>query len=37
MNKKQQEFELYLDEKIAACKQRSKQLTADDRTDEGNF
>ena len=37
MNKKQQEFELYLDEKIAACKQRSKRLTADDRTDEGNF
>ena len=37
MNEQYQKFESYLDEKIAACKQRSKQLTADDRTDEGNF
>ena len=27
----QQKFELYLDEQIAACKQHSKLLTADDR------
>lgn len=34
---KQQKFELYLDEQIAACKQRSKLLAKDDRMDEGNF
>ena len=33
----QQKFELYLNEQIAACKQHSKLLTADDRMDEGNF
>lgn len=37
MNERQQKFELYLDEQIAACKQRSKQLTADERMDESNF
>ncbi len=31
------EFELYLEEQITACKQRSKQFIADDRMDEGNF
>lgn len=34
---KQQEFETYLDEQIAACKQRSRLLAGDDRVDEGNF
>lgn len=37
MNEQQQKFELYLDEQIAACKQRIKLLTEDDRMDEGNF
>lgn len=36
MNEQQQKFESYLDEQIAACKQRSKLLTEDDRMDEGN-
>ena len=31
----QQKFESYLDEQIAACKQRSKLLAEDDRMDEG--
>lgn len=37
MKEQQQKFELYLDEQIAACKQRGKMLTADDRMDERNF
>ncbi|MBD5084982.1 MAG: hypothetical protein HDT33_07970 [Clostridiales bacterium] len=37
MNEQQRKFESYLDEQIAACKQRSKLLAEDDRTDEGNF
>lgn len=37
MNEKQQKFESWLDEQIAACKQRSKLLTEDARMDEGNF
>ena len=37
MNEQQRKFEFYLDEQIAACKQRSKLLAADDRIDEGNF
>ena len=37
MNEQQQKFESYLDEQIAACKQRSQLLTEDDRMDEGNF
>ncbi|MCI8401862.1 MAG: hypothetical protein HFI38_07205 [Lachnospiraceae bacterium] len=37
MNEQQQKFELYLDEQIAACKQRGKLLAEDDRVDEGNF
>ena len=37
MKKKKKKFELYLDEQIAACKQRSKLFVADDRMDEGNF
>lgn len=36
MNEQQQKFESYLDEQIAACKQRSKLLAEDDRMDEGN-
>ena len=34
MNEQQRKFEVYLDEQIAARKQRSKLLTADDRVDE---
>lgn len=37
MDERRQKFELYLDEKIAACKQRTKLLTEDNRVDEGNF
>ena len=37
MKEQQRKFEAYLDEQIAACKQRSKLLAEDDRTDEGNF
>ena len=37
MKAQQQKFESYLDEQIAACKQRGKLLAADDRADEGNF
>ena len=37
MNEQQRKFESYLDEQIAACKQRSKLLAEDDRVDEGNF
>ena len=37
MNEQQRKFELYLEERTAACKQRSKLLTADGRADEGNF
>ena len=37
MNEQQQKFESYLDEQIAACKQRSKLLAEDDRMDEGTF
>mgnify|MGYP006990122370 CR=1 FL=1 len=37
MNEKQRKFELYLDEKIAACRQRCERFAADDRIDEGNF
>ena len=36
MNEQQRKFESYLDEQTAACKQRGKLLTADDRMDEGN-
>ncbi|MBD5149168.1 MAG: hypothetical protein HDT18_02040 [Oscillibacter sp.] len=37
MNEQQRKFEAYLDEQIAACKQRGKLLAEDDRMDEGNF
>ena len=37
MNEQQRKFESYFDKQIAACKQRSKLLAEDDRTDEGNF
>lgn len=37
MDEQQQKFESYLDEQIAACKQRSRLLAEDDRMDEGNF
>lgn len=37
MNEQQRKFESYLDEQIAACKQRSKLLAEDDRMDEVNF
>lgn len=37
MNVQQQNFESYLDEQIAACKQRSALFAADDRRDEGNL
>ena len=37
MNEQQQKFESYLDEQIAACKQRSKLLAEDERMDEGKF
>lgn len=37
MNEQQRKFECYLDEQIAACKQRGKRFAADDRMDEGNF
>ena len=37
MNEQQQKFESYLDQQIAACKQRSKLLAEDERMDEGNF
>ena len=36
MNEQQRKFESYLDEQIAACRQRSKLLAEDDRMDEGN-
>lgn len=37
MSEQQQKFVSYLDGRIAACKQRGKQLTEDDRADEGNL
>lgn len=37
MNEQERKFESYLEEQIAACKQRSKSLIADDRVNEGNF
>ena len=37
MNEQQRKFESYLDDQIAACKQRGKLLAEDDRVDEGNF
>ena len=37
MKEQQRKFEAYLEEQIAACKQRGKLLAEDDRTDEGNF
>lgn len=37
MKEQQQTFESYLEERIAACKRRSRLLAEDDRTDEGNF
>ena len=37
MKEQRQKFESYLDEQIAACRQRGKLLAADDRQDEGNF
>ena len=37
MNEQQRKFELYLDEQITECRQHSKLLAADERTDEGNF
>lgn len=37
MNEKQRKFELYLDEQITECRQRSELLAADERMDEGNF
>lgn len=37
MNEQQRKLESYLDERIAACRQRSRLLTADGRMDEGNF
>lgn len=35
--KEQQKLESYLEERITACKQRSKLLAEEDRKDEGNF
>ena len=37
MKEQRQKFASYLDERIAACQQRGRLLTADDRIDEGNF
>lgn len=37
MNDQQQKIDSYLDERITACKQRSAQLAADHRVDEGNL
>ena len=37
MTEQQRKFESYLDDQIAACKQRSKLLAEDNRMDEGNF
>lgn len=37
MNEQQRKFELYIDEQITDCRQRSELLAADERTDEGNF
>lgn len=37
MSERQQKFECWLEEQIAACKQRGRRLQADDRTDEANF
>lgn len=37
MNGQQRKFELYLEEQIAACEQRSMMLIADDHMDEGHF
>ena len=37
MEEQQRKFEVYLEEQIAACKQRSKALAEDHRVDEGNF
>ena len=37
MNEQQRKFESYLDDQIAACKQRGRRLAEDDRNDEGNF
>ena len=37
MTEQQRKFESYLDDQIAACKQRSKLLAEDTRMDEGNF
>ncbi len=37
MNEQLQKFDAYLEERIGACKERSEQLAAEDRKDEGNF
>lgn len=37
MKEQQQKFESYLEERIAACRRRSRLLAEDDRVDEGNF
>lgn len=37
MDERKQKFEAYLEEQIAACRQRGKLLAEDGRTDEGNF
>lgn len=37
MNERQQQFERWLAEQTAACKQRGKLLAEDDRTDEATF
>ena len=37
MGEQQQKFALYLEEQIAACKERGRLLAADARMDEGNF
>ncbi len=37
MNEQQKKMVSYFDDRIAACKQRSELLAADDRKDEGNM
>ncbi len=37
MSEQQRKFELYFEERIASCKQRSKLFAADERKDESNF
>lgn len=37
MSEQQQKFQCWLEEQIAACRQRGRLLAEDDRTDEANF